>query len=156
MTMLMHSHHEGPLFEPTINPQERYDYILSNKLKEELPIRLALFAAIPDEVVRLYLPSSKAGVAYEEARDACDKAGVAYAKAWRAYEEAGVAYEEARDAEDKAWVARDKAWVAYAKAGVACDYERMHRDLCWPWCPGEHIFANGYDLAALARLREEK
>ena len=178
MTLLMHSHHDGPLFEPTTNLQERYDYIVANKPPEELPLRLSLFLAVPDEVVSLYMPKAKDRAAYDEAlaayvkaraacvkaraacdkaRAACDKAGAAYVKAGAAcdkaraaYVKAGAAYEKAEAAVTKSWTAVDKARTTYEKAEAACDYERMHRDLCWPWCPGTHIFAKGYDLAAIA------
>jgi len=55
---LMHSHHDV-LFEPTTNPAERYEYIIKEKRKEELALRLALFALVPDEALERYVLPGK-------------------------------------------------------------------------------------------------
>jgi len=167
----MHSHHEGPLFEPTHDPQKRYDYIVAHKPEDEIELRLALFAAIPDEVVMQYFPGGKEGAAYYNAAEVYDKARKAYYRAGEVYGKTGMAYykkkrevygkavevyynaaevyEKAVEVYDKAREDYYKAAAYYKTQGASAALERMHKDLCWPWCPGKNIFAKGKDLKKL-------
>jgi len=164
----MHSHHEGPLFEPTSDPKERYDYIVSYKTRSELELRLALFARVDDDVLETYIRPGKMAE-YDKARAELNKACAEWAKeydrahaelnkaraAWwdkaRAeYDRAHAEYDKARAELNKACAEYDKAHAELDKASAECiDLERMHQDLCWPWCPGESIFAKGTSLDAL-------
>ena len=196
--LLMHSHHEGPIFEPTHDPEERYTHILSSKPAKEQDIRRALFAFVPQEVVALFVRPGKQAefdklwAEWDKARAELDKVRAEFDKLWAEWDKAQAEWDKARAEWDKAWAELDKAqaerdkaraeWdkaraqrvkaqaeldkarVAWHKAQAkwhktlaeldklwaeCVDERAMHQALCWPWCPGEHIFSKGYDLAAL-------
>jgi len=146
--LAFHCHHDT-LMEYVYDYDERVRYIKSHKPKKEQKLRLRLFKIIP----RKLLPA--------EGLEACDEAGEAFYKAWRAHDKAWCAYHKAWEACDEAGEAFYKAWVAYYETGgayhkawEACDkageaylrkhkgaISKLHSELC-PNCPwdGETIF----------------
>src|SRR3990167_2808764 len=102
----LHVHHNR-LMEPLTEPiSVRRKYIMENKPKEEVPLRLKLLKEVkgklPREFLRTWEACDKAREDYDKAGEDYDKAEKASVKAWEAY--------------DKAWEAYDKAWEAYEKA----------------------------------------
>ena len=103
--LFWHVHHDL-LVEYCYNYKERYDCIVVNKPKSEIPTRLKLFKLVkgkfPNEVIK--------------ACKTCNKACKACNEAYKAYSEAYKAYSEAYKARDEVYKAREEAYKAYNEA----------------------------------------
>ena len=116
-----HIHH-NILMELLLEPIEnRIKYIIENKPKEEIELRLRLLKPVKGKLPTMFIA----------AREACDKAREAYDKAREAE-----TYNEARKAYEKAGEASDEARKACRE-----EIEVLHKLEC-PDCPwnGKSIF----------------
>ena len=127
---MKHGHHDT-LFEPIIGSIERrIKSIRVDKPADEIPTRLRLI----EEIDPAGLPSAvrKAGAALMQAAEAYYQAGT------------GLAYDQAREAADKAWMVWEEAGVAYDKAVETHhdELEALHKRVCVADCPwnGKTIF----------------
>lgn len=139
--LALHVHHiangvMGP-FEWCHDYAERLAYIERRKLARERPLRKALFAIVPLEM----LPDSPTKPALVLAHAARSKANAAWSKANAARAKAYAAW-------SKAHAARSKADAAYI---ASIDVEALHKRLCHPNCPwdGRTIFAKGKSISVL-------
>ena len=150
MTYAWHVHHHI-LVEPVYGGLgTRISYIMETKPAHEQALRLRLLKPIAGDLPE---PVQHAGRAYAEAWRARDQARRAWDEAWRARDD------EARRARDdesslayaEAWRVWDEAWQAYAEAGRVWDEAvkanmsgvlALHASEC-PQCPwnGATIFS---------------
>jgi tetratricopeptide (TPR) repeat protein len=165
-------HHETPLEWTTEPVEHRIKYIQRHKRPSEVPIRLkALKKVLHPELLPQAVVES--GLAYAEARRACDKAWrtcdkarlaydeawQAYVEAWQACDKARLAYAEARQAYNEAWQAYNEAWQAYDEAWRAYDeavqaYTEVDR--AYETATGAYLEARqAYFPEIMARLRAE-
>ena len=114
--LAFHLHH-GTLAEWCFSEEERREYIKEYKPVEEQKIRLRLLQIIPDNLLPVTL--SKAGRAYDEAREAYHKAREAYRKVEEVYRRAEEAYHQAEEAYYKTKIAYVEVEEAYGKAREA-------------------------------------
>ena len=152
-----HTHHDQ-LFEYCWSYEERAEYINTRKPPEERELRLALFRAIPAELLPPELieagkAKDEAGKAYSVAWKAYAEAREVYAGAWKPYVKAGKALDEARKAYSETVNAYTEAEKALAEAfqNHLPEIEALHRTHCHPRCPwdGKTIFAKGVSIDVL-------
>jgi hypothetical protein len=112
--------HHDKLLEWTYDIDERWDYVVTEKPKSELAVRLKAMrpvkGKIPKYITEAWDAYDKAWDAYREAQDARAAAWDARAAAWDAY--------------CKAWDAYDKAWDAYCKALERKEIQTLHAKEC--------------------------
>ncbi|MBI2057462.1 MAG: hypothetical protein HYT63_00540 [Candidatus Yanofskybacteria bacterium] len=137
--LAMHVHHEK-FVEWCFDYDKRAEFIRTEKPPEERETRLRLFKLFKGE-----LPPGvvEAGLVYDEARQAYDKAYQVYDKAHWTFKKAYLAYIEARRVFNKANLAYSEAWQVYDEIlnKNMPAIEALHRIEC-PNCPwdGHTIF----------------
>ena len=141
---IFHPWHNLGLYRMTLAEYaERIEEVKRDKPLDEQDLRLhylGMAFILPDQAQAEW---DKAWAEWDKARAELVKAQAEWDKARAELDKARVAWHKAQAKWHKTLAELDKLWAE------CVDERAMHQALCWPWCPGEHIFSKGYDLAAL-------